>query len=166
MNFIYYIMKDRVNMTWIQQYWKQITEWHNTYKDEGWRLKNRTTQKNTSRRWTHADEKIWISGVCLDCGREIWVGRRWSPELFFWKNAGELRLNILRRRDKSRSKRPGQISPELGRTGFACVWNSGLEPRVYWWVWTLDWNRESGLWKPGFQNKNSRSLGAAEPVGK
>jgi hypothetical protein len=28
---------------------------------------------------------------------------------FFWKNAGELRLNILRRRDKSRSKRSGQI---------------------------------------------------------
>jgi hypothetical protein len=37
---------------------------------------------------------------------------------------------------------------------------------------TLDWNCEctgevkSGLWKPGFQNKNSRSLGATEPVGK
>jgi hypothetical protein len=30
--------------------------------------------------------------------------------IFFWKNAGELRLNILRRRDKSRSKRPGQIT--------------------------------------------------------
>ena len=25
MNFIYYIMKDRVNMTWIQQYWKVKT---------------------------------------------------------------------------------------------------------------------------------------------
>jgi hypothetical protein len=22
MNFIYYIMKDKINMTWIQQYWK------------------------------------------------------------------------------------------------------------------------------------------------
>jgi hypothetical protein len=30
--------------------------------------------------------------------------------IFFWENAGELRLNILRRRDKSRSKRPGQIT--------------------------------------------------------
>jgi hypothetical protein len=29
---------------------------------------------------------------------------------FFWKNAGEMRLNILRRRDKSRSKRSGQIT--------------------------------------------------------
>jgi hypothetical protein len=30
--------------------------------------------------------------------------------IFFWENAGELRLNILRRRDKSRSKRSGQIT--------------------------------------------------------
>jgi hypothetical protein len=38
-------------------------------------------------------------------------GRRWlREEKFFWKNAGELRLNILRRRDKSRSKRSGQIT--------------------------------------------------------
>jgi hypothetical protein len=30
--------------------------------------------------------------------------------LFFLENAGELRLNILRRRNKPRSKRPGYIT--------------------------------------------------------
>jgi hypothetical protein len=40
------------------------------------------------------------------------------------ENAGELRLNILRRRDKSRSKRSGQnMAPQPGDVAFMDWWH-------------------------------------------